>query len=310
MCKVKDVNECGMVDIGGISQYISVKGKNKDNPIILLLHGGPGATLTTIENLLPSELEEKFLVAHWDQRGAGKSYSEDIPVESMNFEQFISDTLEVVDYLLDKYNREKIYLYGLSWGTVLGINATYRSPDKFYAYIATGQIVNTIEGDKIAYQAELSVAKEQNNNEALEKLKKIGEPPYMNDEDYIEFLKLLKELGVTEKNIDMFELYQENCSEEEFKELLHGLGFSNTFLLKELSSFNTKDINNIKVPVYFCMAREDYQTPSILVEQYYKDLVCPKKELTWFEESEHATILEEPKKFMEVLSKILEETYK
>ncbi|WP_066498134.1 alpha/beta fold hydrolase [Abyssisolibacter fermentans] len=299
------INESEMVNIGGVDQYVLVRGKRIDNPIMLFLHGGPGAPLSPIAFHFPSDIEENFLVAHWDQRGAGKSYHDNISKESINEEQFIEDTIEVVDYLISKYNKEKIYLLGLSWGSLLGINAVHRYPEKFYAYIASGQIVDAQEGLKVAYQALLDEAKRQNNVEAIKELEQIGDVPRKNSDDNLVQLKWVRQFGFGERNTS--HLYEESCSDEEMQRIVQGVEFTCNHM-SDLFKLSVNHIKEIKVPVYFCSGRDDYQTPSLVVKKYCEKLIAPKKDFIWFENSAHAPICDEPEKFKDVLLEILKET--
>jgi len=102
----------------------------------------------------------------------------------------------------------------------------------------------------------------------------------------------------------------DNCSEEEIQEIVKGVGFTEETLLDHILDYNIYHINELNIPTYICMGRYDYQTPSVLAEDYFNNLKASKKEFIWFEESAHATALEEPDRFVEVLLKVLDETYK
>ena len=107
--------------IGGQEQYFFIRGANSTKPVMLFLHGGPGSPEISFMKNYNKDIENDFIMVYWEQRGAGKSYSEDIPLESMNLEQLISDTREMSEYLAKRFNQEKIYLMGHSWGSLLGI---------------------------------------------------------------------------------------------------------------------------------------------------------------------------------------------
>lgn len=297
------LNKSEMVTIGGIEQHILVRGHSKENPIILILHGGPGAPLSPIASKFPEKIEENFVVAHWDQRGAGKSYSTKIPKESMNVEQFISDTLEVTDFLINKYSKDRIYLLGLSWGSLLGINAVHRHPEKYHGYIGSGQIVSAEEGAKVAYDFMLNEVKKQNHSEALKELVEIGRPPHKDDDDFMIQLKWVRMLGFGERNTS--KLFEECCSDEEINRIVQGVNFTNVQLMEELNELDIRHIKEIKVPIYFCMGKDDYQTPSILVERFYNDLKAQKKDFIQFENSAHGPSFDEPDKFVDVLLDVL-----
>jgi len=304
------------IDIGGISQYILVRGNSQNNPILLFLHGGPGYPQISYARKFQSSLEENFIVVNWDQRGAGKSYSDTIAEESMNREQFILDTHELVEYLCRRFDKDKIFLVGHSWGSDIGIETANRYPERFHAYIGIGQAINTEEQENISYEYVLSKAKEEGNEEAISELDRIGHPPYKNHEiDVMIQRKWLMEYGGAERNVNTLkEIILGSLLSPEYT-WIDGIKFykGNYFTrrtmfnkVKEFDLFN--QLPELKIPAYFCLGRYDYNTPSELVVRYYNQLEAPKKKLFWFEESAHEPHFEEPDKFAETLLMILEET--
>jgi len=128
------------VSLGDLKQFILIRGRNRTHPLLLFLHGGPGMPAMYLAHRFQKRLEDHFVVVHWDRRGAGKSYNKDIPLETMNVEQMIADTCELIRYLKRCFDQEKIYLVGHSWGTYLGMLVVHRHPELFYAYVGIGQL--------------------------------------------------------------------------------------------------------------------------------------------------------------------------
>ena len=143
------ISEKTFVEINGIKQGLFIKSKNGQNPVLLYLHGGMPEYFLT--NKYPAVLEDYFTVVWWEQRGSGISYSEDIPQETIYLEQFISDTIEMTNYLRDRFGKEKIYLMGHSGGTFIGIQTAAREPELYYAYIGMAQMTYQLESEKLAY---------------------------------------------------------------------------------------------------------------------------------------------------------------
>ena len=138
------------IPVGGMDQYLVIRGEDADKPVLLMLHGGPGTPefpLMRDPNLV---LEKEFVVVHWEQRGAGKSFSPDIPVESMTTNQLIADAAEVSNYLRKRFKQEKIYLMGHSWGSFLGILTAQRYPKLFHAYVGIGQVASQYQAEKLS----------------------------------------------------------------------------------------------------------------------------------------------------------------
>lgn len=284
-----------------------------NNPILLFLHGGPGIPYSPIAHEFQKNIEKSFLVVNWDQRGAGKSYNSSIAVNTMNLDQFILDTKEVVDYLIKEYNKNKIFMAAQSMGTVYGLMTVYKYPDKFYGYIGSGQMIDTYKSEKLSYDFILNKAKVLNNIEAVEELLEIGNPPYDNlIEDIGKERKWLNILGYIERNSNYFKMLTDNCSEEEIDIIMKGQEVSIKHLFTDIYKKNidfNKTIKKIKVPTYFCMGRYDYVTPQIIVQQYCDKLIAPRKRCIWFEESAHFPEIEEPNKYYNTLINILGDTF-
>ena len=128
--------------MGGVEQWILIRGNDTAKPILLFLHGGPGSPMMVMQRPHLGKLEKSFVVVQWDQRGSGKSYSAIIPNADMNIQQFISDTHELTELLCRRFHQKKIYLIGHSWGTALGTMTAQKYPESYYAYIGIAQVVN------------------------------------------------------------------------------------------------------------------------------------------------------------------------
>ena len=127
------------VTLGGFEQTITLRGVDTTNPVLLFLHGGPGLPSSpwVTWNNFQAELEEDFVVVHWDQRGAGKSFSEDLTPEDMHLENFVSDTLALTDILRQRFEQDKIFLWGHSWGSGLGFETLRVNAEPYHAFIAS-----------------------------------------------------------------------------------------------------------------------------------------------------------------------------
>ncbi len=305
------------VEIGGIKQYILIRGHDISNPLLLLLHGGPGTAEIVLAHRFDRELEEHFIIVNWDQRGSGKSFSRKIPKETMKVEQFISDTLELVLMLKERFNKEKIFLVGHSWGSQLGSLVVHRFPEHFYAYIGIGQVVNLYDNEKISYQFTLNEAKKRNNKKAIKVLEALQ--PYTG----IEFKKLRKQRkwlnkfgGAAHAFKNQFTLVKMGFSAPEYSlrdffKFIRGMLFSLKSMWADLFKYDLSEIiQEYKVPVYFFIGKYDYNTPFELSEKFFQKVKAPKKEYIWFENSAHMPNFEENKKYTELLiNKVLPETY-
>ncbi len=302
------------VELGGIDQYIMIRGKDINNPILLFLHGGPGYAQISFARKYQEELEDSFIVVNWDQRGSGMSYSSDIPKESMNREQFIEDTKELIEYLCKMYDKENIYLAGHSWGSELGLYVIDQYPEKVAAFISIGQVVNGLENEVVSYDFVVEKAKENNDKKALEDLKRIGRPPYKNIvRDTMTQRKWLDKYGGVERKVNtlndiiLSSLFSPEYTGIDGLKLALGSKFTADTMWGHNEDVDfIRDLPEVKVPIYFCAGRYDYNTPSILTEDYFNHIIAPEKEIIWFEESAHFPHLEEPEKFAQLAIRIKE----
>jgi pimeloyl-ACP methyl ester carboxylesterase len=166
------------VEIGGVEQWIFVRGEDPEAPLLLWLHGGPGSPAMPNARLVDDQLVHHFLVVHWDQRGAGKSFGFDVPAESYTVEQLVSDAEEVAEHVLRRFGRERLFLLGHSWGSDLGSYLVVRRPELFHAWISMGTDARTAEAEAVGYHWVRARAMEAGHREALEELDEIGPPPY------------------------------------------------------------------------------------------------------------------------------------
>jgi len=302
------------IELGEIDQYILIRGSDMENPILLFLHGGPGYAQISFARKYQEELEKHFVVVNWDQRGSGMSYAFNIPKETMTREQFIEDSKELINYLCKKYGKEKIYLAGHSWGSDLGLHVIDRTPEKISAFFSIGQVVNGFDQEVISYEYVLAEAKKNNDEKALEELKKIGRPPYSNIVgDTITQRKWLDKYGGVERKVNTLnDIIFSSIFSPEYTGV-DGLKFAlgSRFTADAMWGNNAdldfiRDIPEVKVPIYFFAGRYDYNTPSILIEKYYNHVIAPEKEIIWFEESAHFPHFEEPEKFTQTAVQIKE----
>jgi pimeloyl-ACP methyl ester carboxylesterase len=176
------VEDSRIVPINGTRQWITVRGKDRRNPILLLLQGGPGSPEMPYDWTFQTPWEDYFTVAEWDQRGAGKTYALNDPsviAPTMTVQQMLSDKEQVIEYLRRTYAKQKIILVGHSWGSVLGVLIAQKHPEWLSAYVGVGQWINSLESEREGYAFALSEAKAHNNAEAVKDLDNLA--PYPGD---------------------------------------------------------------------------------------------------------------------------------
>jgi len=298
------------VSIGGIDQYLNIRGTDKNNPVILFVHGGPGNVMMPFSHAFQNEWETDFTVVQWDQRNAGKTYFANdraLVAKTMSVDRMVKDLLEVTQYLRLRLNREKIFLVAHSWGSVMGTIAVKQRPELYQAYLGTGQVVAPWEADKYNYAKILEIANAKNNQEAISELKTISPFPNRNMEGLDVLGKWVDEFGG-------FYYGEENVALTMIGLLLRSPDYS----LKELSYFFSMppkewfeevmysiDLNTLgydfEVPMIYVMGEQELITPYPIVENYFKKIRSPYKKLVSFGNSAHMPMLSQPNKFAEVL---------
>jgi pimeloyl-ACP methyl ester carboxylesterase len=312
---INSINILADISIGGEKQSLQIRGTNIENPVILFLHGGPGFPQISFARKYQRKLEEEFVVVNWDQRGSGKSYTFFMDKKGMTKEQLLKDAEEVIDYLCKTYNKEKIIVVGHSWGSELGMNLVKNNSTKISAYIGVGQVIDQKEGQRISYEYALELANQYKDKSGIKTLEEIGPPPY---KDVIEATlakeKIIKkyspqgvEPNVT-KDAVMGCMFSPEYNGIDSIRFMLGNKMSAETLWGTNKEFNLMtDVKKVNIPVYFCVGRYDYTTPSTLVEKYYEKLEAPYKELVWFENSAHFPHFSESDKFYELLLKVKEQ---
>jgi pimeloyl-ACP methyl ester carboxylesterase len=309
------VESLEQVTLGGVDQWILIRGEDRSNPILLYLHGGPGNGAIALARAFHRELPKHFITVHWDQRGAGKSYSPDIPTDSMNIQQFVADTRELADILRARFNVPKIFLVGHSWGSMLGALTASRYPELFYAFVGVALDVDGVEGEQLCYQFVLDRAAELGDEEALRELREIGPPPY---EDFTEMFRQrrwLEAFGGVNRT-DLGNLWWKGATSPDIS-VLDGWRYDRGQIFSAELTWNEvyraslfRDAPRIDVPVYLFLGRYDFNTPSDIAKRYYERLEAPRgKQIIWFENSAHMIPFEEPQKYTDVLvRKVLKES--
>lgn len=308
------ISEIQYLKINNTRQYVLIRGENVKNPILLFLHGGPGASETAMLRKYNSDLEKYFTVVYWDQRNTGKSYDKKFPKEEIKVQNYIQDVDALVSYLKDRLHAKKIILVGHSWGSRLGMYAIQEHPENYIAYVGVAQEVSSYEGELISYQYTLNKAKELNNVRAITELEEMGEPQ---SGDYAKMYKNGISDFWKQKNW-LIKLGTDSSSKSIYLKWMLSIWFSREYSFLDLIKFSKStsfsanniihdlDYNNfdfftqfpeVEIPVFFISGIYDYINPWTLVEKYCISLKAPYKEFIKFEKSGHNPQFEEPEKF-------------
>ena len=307
----RSIAELGQVNLNGREEWISVRGHNSENPVLLFLAGGPGGTQMAAVRHDLSELEKHFVVVVWDQPGSGKSYN--AGNESLTVETYIEDGYDLTQYLCEQFQQEKIYLVGESWGSALGIFLAGEYPDSYHAMIGTGQMIDFLETENMDYDKALEIAQAQGDTDKIAKLEANGRPPYYGSDVTWKSAEYLNYLGTYMGHNP--EIY--NGGYNTFRDIFspeYGVIDKINFLRGIVTTFNhvypqlygidlRTEYPKLEVPVYFLLGRHDINAPASLVEDYLTILEAPHKEIIWFEHSGHSPWINESENFVtEIIS--------
>jgi len=312
---IGSISEKIHVNINGVEQGMFIKSKNNANPVLLFIHGGPGMPEYFLTQGYPTGLEDYFTVCYWEQRGAGLSYSSDIPPETLTEEQLISDTLEVTNYLRQRFGQEKIYLMAHSWGSFIGIQAAARAPEKYNAYIGVAQISRPLESEKLAYKymmEQYTIAGDKRMVQRLEKFPIIEMDIVPNSYRSLRD-EAMHKLGIgTMHNmksvvsgifLPSWKFPEYTLSEKvniwRGKWFVHSTNMWNQMIATDL----TAKVPKLDIPVYFFHGIYDYTCSYTLAKDYFEKLQAPLKGFYTFEQSAHSPLFEEPEKMQHILQK-------
>jgi pimeloyl-ACP methyl ester carboxylesterase len=300
------------VEINGSKQGMFLQSENDGNPVLLYLHGGPGAPEIAFSEKHPTGLETLFTVCWWEQRGSGLSYNHKITSKEMTLEQMVSDTIAVANYLRERFNKDKIYIMGHSWGSLLGVLTIKQQPEIFQAYVGIGQVAQGEKSERLAYTYMLEKYTELKNHKMVRKLKKY--PIDKGGDISIKYLINARSEGMNRLGIGVMRTMS---TMREFASIVVGYkGYSlrekfkyiqgSSFSLKNLCAYMMKtdlikQVPSIQVPVYIFQGKYDYQASYVVAKDFALALKAPMKGFYTFENSAHSPCYEEPDKMCTIL---------
>ena len=304
------IEESMFVKIGGIDQWVQIRGENRDNPVLLILHGGPGSSYVPFTLTIRS-WERYFTVVQWDQRGSGKTYGRNDMTGGgdMTIDRMAQDGIEVAEFVRKRLHKKRVILLGHSWGTILGVPMVQRRADLFYAYVGTGQIVDMVRNEAVSYDMVLKRVRATADEKAIKKLEGIGPPPYRDLSRWFVKQKLIAETAPAiadgiflEDNFYTAALFAANYSLKDSYDFFAATYYSGTTLMKELMSYDAGRLGGkFETPMFLFQGESDVNTPTKLVEEYFATIEAPKKELVLLRGCGHMAIFSKPDVFLNEL---------
>jgi pimeloyl-ACP methyl ester carboxylesterase len=304
------------IDVRGTKQWISIRGKDTSNPILLFLHGGPGYAEMPNSWTYETPWEDYFTVVQWDQRGTGKTFEANDPkavADGMTIEGMTADAAEVVRYLERTYGKKKVFVMGHSWGSILGVRLAQEHPEMLYAYVGVGQVVSGERNEKDGYAFALEQAKATHNEEAVKELESLAPwPPVdmakatpqnlFNERKWVSYFGGMA-YGRTSMNFEAVSQFSPEYSQKDLDAADAGMMYSVGHLLPELATLDFTKVVDFRCPVILLEGRHDYTVSHVAAAEWFATVKAPQKKLVWFNDAAHLVMEEEPGKVLYALVK-------
>jgi pimeloyl-ACP methyl ester carboxylesterase len=306
------------VQLGGITQWIRVRGADASNPVLLLMQQGPGLPIINdarrLEHLL--RLEEAFTVIYWDQRGTGLS-SPSLRKNSHQFEisvtRMVDDTVTLLELLRDRFGG-KTFVTGFSFGATFAAYAAVQRPELVAALVAAGMDIDVPAAENNAYAFAVDAARQRGNRRAIRQLEAIGPPPHTTRKQFTTRARWAINFGGVTTNANFSSLLRElvlslvrspDYSPADVIRTLRGMSASQAALLPQLATTDlVRTMPRLDVPLVMAQGRLDQVAPGAAAQRFHDSLTAPSKQLVWFESSAHTPHLEEPAKFRDLLMNV------
>jgi pimeloyl-ACP methyl ester carboxylesterase len=319
------IQESTYVDIGGIKQYIQIRGEDISKPFIIFIHGGPSGPMAYLSHYYQKELENEYNIVNYDQRACGRTYyANDKSINDVSPEQLLSDLDELADYIRNRFKKDKVIIMGHSWGAELGTLYIKEHPEKVSAYIGVSHVVKVHSGlvniaeKALAKASEMKKAQDaQKLTQFIEKMSKKNNyenwdvketfkvtafaSKYLSYEGAMSPLKLLW-VTLTSPDIDFADIrwMLKRLKVEKLFNLQRNL-FEYAFYRFDLNSIS----GEFQVPIYYIAGEMDHGIPQNELEAYYKTINAPDKKYIIMKNVGHNAFLDNPVEFCAILKEIL-----
>jgi len=319
------IAELSMVELGGQEQGLLIRAADPDDPVLLYLSGGPGQSDLAFGRALLEPLEEDFVVVVWDQRGTGTSYGASDPTSELTLERAVADTIALTDYLRDRFDEERIYLLGESWGSTLGVLAVQQRPDLFHAYVGSGQMVSQRVTDQLIWRDLLAHAQASQNWDLYDQVLTLGEPPYRDTPWANSFVMghygaletpYTPPAGYVERGESsgigpFFGIMGSEYGFVDKANAIRGLVDMFSLMYPQLQQIDFRaDVPELGVPVWVLDGEHELAGRRDLAHEWFAQLSAPSKELVTYADAGHSVVFEQADAFHRLMvDEIVPATY-
>lgn len=303
------IDEAGFVEINGVRQWVSIRGEDRANPVLLLIHGGPGSGFLQISYRALRGWERTYTVVQWDQPGAGRTFGVHGPRNTgeLSLERFVRDGVAVAEHVRQRLEVDRLLLVGVSWGSILGLAMARARPDLFSAFVGAGQVVDMRRNEEVGYASLLEKVRRVGDAKAEARLLAIGPPPYPDRKTLLAERKVLmahppaSEAGFIREVLRRL-LLAPGYRLKDAYDWYAGAMFSTGKMLPDLMAYSDDvPAPSVPVPVLILQGDEDIQTPTVIAREYFDRLQAPAKRFALIPGGGHNAVLAMPNRFLEAL---------
>ncbi len=307
------VNRLEKLNINNSDQWVLLRGKNIDAPLLIHVQAGPGLPMISEANKMGKllNLENKFLVAYWDQRGCGMSFNKNIPVETIHLTQMADDLISCTKCLLKKYNKNKAVIVGYSIGATISLMAAAKESNIFSTIFTAGIDLDIPYANQYALDFAMNKAADGNNKKLIQEINELKSQPIVETKRFQQRAEILTNLGGIKTGSNYNKLLLNTLKNILFSryygiggliKTMKGMAFCQNALIPELNSFNLfKRVTKISIPVHFIQGALDGIAPPVKGKEYFEQLQAVNKSFTVFEKSAHMPQYEESEKFSNLI---------
>ena len=308
----KGISESSYVTIGGIEQWVTIHGQDRDNPVLLFLHGGPGDVTSSWSFALFSPWEKHFTVVQWDERGSGRTLSKNgaAIASTITVDRMVQDGIELTEYLRKHLHKEKIIVVAHSFGSILGVRMVRTKPELFYGYVGTGQVSDFPAKNYAAtFDALLKKAKALGDQRAIEELSRVGPPPYDSGQGYRVQWKWANTFeganGFLSATVGLM-LVAPGYSVQDLDANEEGQMVSADRLVPQTQSIGPAELGlEFAIPMFIFQGEEDFTTSTALAQRYVESIKAPSKEFVPIKGGGHfAVFMRSDQFFQELITRV------